>query len=82
MPGKAKAALLGAVVGAVIVVFIELMAVALNDEAFFGSERSWIILAVAVVAFMWVQMRAYDQKRGTWADKDTSPKDAESGGPK
>jgi len=70
MPGKAKAGLLGAVVGAVIVLVIELLAVALNDEPFFGTERSWLILAVAVVAFAWVQMRAYDQKKGIWSDND------------
>lgn len=70
MPGKAKAGLLGAVIGAVIVLVIELLAMGLNDEPFFGTERSWIILAIAVVAFAWVQMRAYDQKKGMWADKD------------
>lgn len=78
MPGKAKAALLGAVVGAIIVMFIELMAVFLNDEAFFGSERSWLILAIAVVAFAWFQIRAYDQKKGIYADdpqgRDSAPK--------
>ena len=70
MPGKAKAALLGAVFGGVIVVFIELMAVVLNDEAFFGSDRSWLILVIAVVAFAWVQVRAYDQKKGMYANRD------------
>lgn len=70
MPGKAKAGLLGAVVGAAIVVVIELLAVVMNDEPFFGTDRSWLILAIGVVAFAWVQMRAYDQKKGLWADKD------------
>lgn len=70
MPGKAKAALLGAVVGAVIVLFIEIMAVWLNDEAFFGTERSWLILLIAVVVFAWFQVRAYDQKKGIYADRD------------
>ncbi|GAA2042933.1 hypothetical protein GCM10009720_24570 [Yaniella flava] len=76
MPGKVKAAVLGAVVGVVIVVLIELMAVVLNDEVFFGTDRSWITLAVAVVALMWVQMRAYDQKKGIWADKDAPSEQA------
>lgn len=70
MPGKLKAGLFGAIVGAVIVLFVELLAVTLNDEVFFGSERSWLILAIAVVAFAWVQMRAFGQKKGMNADKD------------
>lgn len=78
MPGKVKAAILGVVVGAVVVVFIELMAVVLNDEAFFGTERSWLILAVAVVAFAWIQMRAYDRKIGIYADKDDTADGADS----
>lgn len=70
MPGKVKAALLGAVVGAIVVLIIELIAVFLNDEAFFATERSWLILLVGVVAFAWFQIRAYDQKKGIYADKD------------
>lgn len=70
MPGKAKAALLGVLVGGIIVVLIELMAVVINDEVFFGSDRSWLILVVAVVAFSWVQIRAYDQKKGMYANRD------------
>lgn len=70
MPGKAKAALLGALVGGIIVVLIELMAVVINNEVFFGSDRSWLILVVAVVAFSWVQIRAYDQKKGMYANRD------------
>lgn len=73
MPGKAKAGLLGAVVGAAIVLVIELIAVVMNDEPFFGTDRSWLILAIGVVSFAWVQMRAYDQKKGMWADKDDDP---------
>lgn len=69
MPGKAKAALLGAIVGGVIAVLVELMAVAVNDEPFFGSEQSWLILGVAVVAFAWAQMRAYDRKKGIYKDE-------------
>ena len=78
MPGKAKAALLGAIVGGVIVMFIELMAVVINDETFFGSDRSWLILAIAVVAFAWVQVRAYDQKKGMYADRDEPSDDGNS----
>lgn len=76
MPGKAKAALLGAAVGAVIAVVVELMAVMLNDEPFFGTDQSWILLAVAVVAVAWVQVRAYDQKKGIYANRDDADDDA------
>lgn len=71
MPGKVKAALLGASIGAIIAVLIELIAVASNDETFFGSEQSWIVLAVAVVAFTWTQLRAYDRKSGERHDDNT-----------
>ncbi|WP_022870905.1 hypothetical protein [Yaniella halotolerans] len=71
MPGKVKAALLGAAVGAVVVLIIELVAVFLNDEAFFATERSWLILAVGIAAFAWFQVRAYDQKKGIYADDES-----------
>jgi hypothetical protein len=71
MPGKVKAALLGAAVGGVIAVVIELLAVGFNDEeTFFGSQQSWIILGIAVVAVAWTQMRAYDQKTGIYANRE------------
>ena len=71
MPGKVKAALLGAAVGGVIAVLVELLAVGLNDdETFFGSQQSWLILSIAVIAVAWTQIRAYDQKKGIYADRD------------
>lgn len=73
MPGKAKAGLLGAIVGAVVVLFIELLAVVINDDVFFGAERSWLMLVVVVAGFAWFQMRAYDQKKGMYGDKDDPP---------
>lgn len=77
MPGKVKAALFGALIGAVIAVVIEVMAVAFNDETFFGSEQAWLILALAVAAFAWAQMRAYDRNKGTHknqADEHSGPR--------
>ena len=65
MPGKVKAALLGAVVGAVVVLIIELIAVFLNDEAFFATERSWLILLVGVVAFAWFKYAPMTRKRAS-----------------
>lgn len=82
MPGKTKAALLGAVVGAVVVAVIELLAVIGSDETFFGTDRSWLILVIGVVAFAWFQVRAYDQKKGIYADRDDASDDAGSGQPK
>ncbi|HEY4556610.1 MAG TPA: hypothetical protein VIG82_00295 [Enteractinococcus sp.] len=70
MPGKAKAALLGALFGGFVVVLVELMAVILNDEAFFGTDRSWLLLGIGVIAFAWIQVRAYDQKKGMYADRE------------
>lgn len=70
MPGKAKAALFGALIGAVIAVVIEAMAVAFNNEAFFGSDQSWLILVIAVAVVAWSQIRAYDQKTGLYAERD------------
>lgn len=63
MHGKMKAALVGGGVGAIVVVIVELLAVMINGEAFFSSDRSWLILVFAVVLFAWSQMRAYDRKQ-------------------
>lgn len=70
MPGKTKAALFGALVGAVVAVVIEAMAVAGNDEAFFGSTKSWVILVLLVVGMTWSQRRAYEKKTGIYGDRD------------
>src|SRR5699024_6211132 len=74
MPGRLKAGLLGAGLGAIIIVLVELLAVVVNDEKFFGTQQSWIILAIAVIVCMWVQLRAYDQQKGRYASKDDDPK--------
>ena len=68
MHGKIQAALVGAGIGAIVVVIVELLAMWINDEAFFGSDRSWLILVFAVVLFAWSQMRAYDRKQRGNAD--------------
>lgn len=78
MPGKVKATLLGALVGALVAVVVEVMAMVINDEAFFGSERSWIILVIAIVVFSWSQLRAYDQKIGLYKDDTTEKKSHDS----
>ena len=75
MHGKIKAALVGGMVGAIVVVVVEFFAMLINDEIFFGSERSWLILVFAVVLFAWSQMRAYDRKQ-TDASTRNSPPDA------
>lgn len=72
MHGKIKAALVGGAVGIIIVVIVELLAMLINDEAFFSSDRSWLILIFAVVLFAWSQMRAYDRKQ---QQSDTDPAD-------
>ncbi|HIW46241.1 MAG TPA: hypothetical protein H9884_04995 [Candidatus Yaniella excrementigallinarum] len=74
MPGRLKAGLLGAGLGAIIIVLVELLAVVVNDEKFFGTQQSWIILAIGVIVCMWVQLRAYDQQKGRYASKDDDPK--------
>lgn len=76
MPGKIKAALLGAIVGGVIAVVIEFVAVLVNDERFFASEQSWLILGIAVVAFAWAQMRAFDRKTGIYKEETGDPHSA------
>ena len=63
MHGKLKAGLVAGMIGAIVVVVVEFIAVLINDEAFFGSVRSWLILLFAVVLFAWSQMRAYDRKQ-------------------
>lgn len=74
MSGKLKAGLIGAAVGALIVVLIELLAVVFSDDVFFGSERSWLILGLAVVLFAWSQVRAHDRRAQTQRDpEDLSP---------
>lgn len=79
MPGRLKAGLLGAGIGAIIIVLVELLAVVLNDEKFFGTQQSWVILAIGVIVCMWVQLRAYDKQKGSYANKDDAttqiPKD-------
>lgn len=70
MHGKLKAALVGGMIGAIVVVIVELLAVLINDEAFFGSDRSWLILLFAVVLFAWSQMRAYDRKQNDAAKRN------------
>lgn len=62
MHGKIKAGLVGGAVGAIVVVIVEVLAMLINDEGFFSSDRSWLILFFAVVLFAWSQMRAYDRK--------------------
>ncbi len=71
MHGKIKAALVGGAIGAIVVVFVELLAVAINDEAFFSSDRSWLILIFAVVLFAWSQMRAYDRNQKRMHQRET-----------
>lgn len=63
MHGKLKAALVGGGIGAIVVVLVELLAMVINGEGFFSSERSWLILVFAVVLFAWSQMRAYDRRQ-------------------
>jgi len=70
LSGRFKAGLLGAGIGAVLIVLVELLAVVLNGEQFFGSQQSWIILAIGVIVCVWVQLRAYDQQKGSYARKD------------
>jgi len=72
MPGKAKAAIIGALVGAAIATLIEMWAALANNEVFFGSEHSWWILGAAVLAGAWIQIRAYEQKKGMYADRPDS----------
>lgn len=74
MHGKMKAALVGGMVGAIVVVVVELLAVLINNETFFGSERSWLMLLFAVVLFSWSQMRAYDRKQNDASTRHDTPK--------
>ncbi|GAA4473183.1 hypothetical protein GCM10023190_04840 [Enteractinococcus fodinae] len=70
MPGKAKAALFGALIGAVMAVVIEAFAAAESDETFFGSTQSWVVLVLLVVGLSWSQKRAYEKKSGIYGDRD------------
>ena len=70
MPGKTKAALLGALIGAVFAVGIEVTDVWLNDEAFFGSAKSWLVLVFLVAVMTWSQRRAYEKRIGIYGDRD------------
>lgn len=63
MSGRFRAALAGVVVGAVIVVVIEIFAVVINGEKFFGTQQSWLLLALGVLVFGWGQLRVYDRRQ-------------------
>lgn len=69
MSGKLKATLLGAIFGAVVAVIVEVFAVVVNDETFFGTQRSWLTLAAVVVIFAWLQARAYNQRQSKQHDR-------------
>ena len=77
MHGKLKAALVGGMIGAIVVVIVEGLAVLINDEIFFGSDRSWLILLFAVVLFAWSQMRVYDRKHNDDTKRDGSSQDGQ-----
>ena len=68
--GKLKAGLVGGMIGAIVVVIVELLAMMSNGEAFFSSDRSWLILLFAVVLFAWSQMRAHDRKSNVNNDQE------------
>lgn len=73
--GKLKAGLRGGIMGAIIVLVVELLAVVINGDSFFGSERSWLILGLGVVVFGWGQMRAYDRNAQEAEDRTSQPGD-------
>lgn len=75
MSGKLKAGLRGGIMGAIIVLVVELLAVVINGDSFFGSERSWLILGLGVIVFGWGQTRAYDRKAQEPEDRPSPPSD-------
>lgn len=70
MKGKRAAAGLGLLIGAGLIVFMELIDVWLGDEGFFDTGRSWLLLVVFIAVFPFLMVRAYEKKQGIYADRD------------
>lgn len=70
MTGKTKAALLGIVVGAGLVILMELMEVWVSEGGFFDTGWSWFLLVLFMVVFPFFMVNAYRNRRGIYADRD------------
>lgn len=77
MKDKTRATLFGSLIGAGLIVFIELLDVWLSDGGFFDTWWSWLLLAISIVLWAFFNRRDYDRKKGLYRDDLADDADAQ-----